>query len=296
MHTIQNDLLKITINKTGAELTKITSIKHKTEFMWNGNPDVWAGVAPNLFPVIGSLKNNSYIYDGKTYTLPKHGFVRNNDDLEIIEHHENSLTFKLSSNPKLLKTYPFKFEFFITYTLTNHTLSIKHTVKNLDNKALYFSLGGHPAFKCPVFDNEVYNDYFLEFDQVENSNTYCVNMENGLIASKTEPLFSNTNLLPLKHDLFNKDALVFKDLKSRTVSLKSKLKGEILTVNYPEFSYLGIWAKPNGDYVCIEPWMGIADNEDTNQDLTTKEGIIKLNAKKDFTATYSIDIAKTHLI
>lgn len=295
MYTLQNNLLKINVRKTGAELCKITSTKHKTEFMWDGNPDVWSGIAPNLFPIIGALKDNTYTFEGKTYNLPKHGFIRHNNDLEVVEQTEQSLTFKLTYNDELLKIYPFKFEFYITYTLTGNTIDIEHTVKNLDTKPLYFSLGGHPAFKCPVFENEAYNDYFLEFNETENSDTYCINMENGLITSKTKPVFEDTNMLTLEHHLFNEDALVFKDLKSRTAILKSKLNGEVLKVSYPDFSFLGIWAKPNGDYVCIEPWMGIADNENTNQDLTSKEGILKLDAQKGFVATYSINVAEAHL-
>ncbi len=295
MYTLQNKLLKIAINKTGAELSKITSVKNNTDFMWDGNPDIWSGIAPNLFPIIGALKNNIYTFDNNEYSLPKHGFIRHSNDLEVTEQTENSITFKLTYNDELLKIYPFKFEFFISYILTENTLEIKHTVNNIDDKSLYFSLGGHPAFKCPVFENETYDDYFLEFEHAENSKTHCINMESGLISSKTEPVFNNTNLLPLKHDLFNDDALVFKDLKSRRVSLKSKLNGEILNVSYPNFPYLGIWAKPSGDYVCIEPWLGIADNENTNQDFMTKEGVLKLDSKQSFTASYHIAIAKAHL-
>ncbi|APY12646.1 aldose epimerase [Seonamhaeicola sp. S2-3] len=296
MYSIENNKLKVAIKKTGAELCKITSVKNNTEFMWDGNPDIWNGTAPNLFPIIGALKENSYTYENKIYTLPKHGFVRHSEDIELFEETKNSLTFKLSYNDDLLKIYPFKFEFYITFKLTNNTLEVLHTVKNIDNKALYFSIGGHPAFKCPVFENEIYEDYTLEFEHIENSNTHLINMQNGLISCKTKPVFNNTSSLPLKHSLFNEDALVFKDLKSRKVTLKSDLNGDILTVSYPNFNYLGIWAKPNGDYVCIEPWLGIADYENTNQNIKTKDGIIKLEANKTFHASYFIEINNTHLL
>ena len=296
MYTLQNELLKIAVKKTGAELCKITGIKHNTNFMWDGNPDVWSGIAPNLFPIIGALKNDTYLFEGKTYTLPKHGFIRHNTNLEVVEQTNKTLTFKLTYSEELLKIYPFKFEFYISYILTENTLEIKHTIKNIDTTPLYFSLGGHPAFKCPVFENETYEDYFLEFEHSENSKTHCINMADGLISSKTKPVFDNTNILPLKHNLFNEDALVFKDLKSRSVCLKSKLQGDILTVSYPDFPYLGIWAKPTGDYVCIEPWLGIADHENTNQNFITKEGVLKLEAGKTFVASYSVSIGKAHLI
>lgn len=296
MHTLQNDKLKITVKKTGAELCKITSVKNKTEFMWHADPDVWGSFAPNLFPIIGALKDDAYTFEGKTYTLPKHGFVRHNKAITLHQQTQNSLTFKLTSNPESLKNYPFEFEFLITYTLTNNTLEVKHTVINTDSKTMYFSVGGHPAFKCPVFDNENYEDYVLEFEHSENSKTHLINMENGLISSETETVFNNSNKIQLTHNLFNRDALVFKDLKSRKVTLKSNKNGDILSVSYPGFPYLGIWAKPNGDYVCIEPWLGVADSETTNQNFKEKEGILNLAPNKTFQASYIIEIHNSHLV
>ena len=295
MYTLQNSKLKITVKKTGAELCEISSVKNNTQFMWDADSSVWGSYAPNLFPIIGALKDDSYVYEGKKYTLPKHGFVRHNNDLILYKQTKNSLTFKLLYNDALLKIYPFKFVFHITYTLKNNTLEVLHTIKNSHNKTMYFSVGGHPAFKCPVFKNENYEDYFLEFEHTENSKRHLINMENGLISDKTKPVFNNSKKIDLNHNLFNEDALVFKDLKSKKVHLKSTKNGKILSVRYPDFTYLGIWAKPTGDYVCIEPWLGIADNENTNKKLEEKDGILTLEAGKTFNAAYTIEIDNSHL-
>ncbi len=296
MFTLENDLLKISVKNTGAELCEISSVKHQTQFMWDANPDVWAGFAPNLFPVIGALKNDTYILDNKAYTLPKHGFIRGNENIELVEQSKDSLTFKLSYDDETLKVYPFKFEFLITYKLTENTLDVIHTINNLDDNTMYFSIGGHPAFKCPVYNNETYEDYSLVFEHSEHSETYMVSLSDGLILNETAPLFNNTDTIKLKHNLFDKDALIFKDLKSKTVTLNSAHSGDILTVSYHDFPYLGIWAKPTGDYVCIEPWLGIADSVNHNQDFKTKEGILTLQPKNNFTASYSIEIHNTHLV
>lgn len=296
MYTLKNDKLEISVKKTGAELCKITSIKNKTDFMWDADPNVWGSYAPNLFPVIGALKEDTYVFENKKYELPKHGFVRHNEAITLYEQTENSLTFKLVSNDVLFKNYPFNFEFYMTYTLTDNSLKVNHTIKNTDTKTMYFSVGGHPAFKCPVFKNENYEDYFLEFESAENSKRHMINMENGLISSETKPVFNNSTNIQLSHDLFHEDALVFKDLKSRTVTLRSNKNGAILSVDYNDFPYLGIWAKPNGNYVCIEPWLGIADNETTNQKLKDKEGILSLDSNKTFEAAYNIEIHNSHLV
>ena len=290
MYSITNDLLKVQVKAKGAELCRITSVKNNTEFMWNADPDIWGNHAPNLFPVIGELKNNALLYDKEYYKMTKHGFIRNNDDIVLINNTANSLSFELVYNEKTLSIYPFKFKFAITFTLVDNNIEVKHTVENIDNKALYFSLGGHPAFNCPVFDNENYHDYYLEFEQIENSSRHLINLSNGLISSKTRQVFNNSNILPLSHDMFNEDALIFKNLKSRKVSLKNINIGEVLSVSFNDFNYLGIWAKPNANFVCIEPWLGLADHEDTNQKLEEKEGIIKLDVGNTFSASYKIAI------
>ncbi|WP_142785734.1 aldose 1-epimerase family protein [Changchengzhania lutea] len=295
MFSLENDQLKINVLQTGAELCGITAVKTGTEFMWHADPDIWGSFAPNLFPIIGALKNNTYFYDNQSYQLPKHGFVRNNAHVKLYQQTKNSLIFTLSSDADLLKSYPFHFEFYITYTLKNNIIEVLHTVKNIDTKTMYFSVGGHPAFKCPVFDNERYDDYVLEFEHLESVKRHHINMENGLISSNTETVLKHSNQIPLTHDLFDKDALVFKDLKSKQVTLKSKTHGAILSVHYEPFPYLGIWAKPTGNYVCIEPWLGVADHEDSNQQLKEKEGIIALDAGKTFEANYRIEIHPKHL-
>ncbi len=288
MPFLENDLLKIEIKSKGAELCSIRSIKNNTEFVWEANPNVWGSHAPNLFPIIGAMKDDSYFYNGKKYNMPKHGFARHNKDFEVISNSNSEVTFQLKSNDELRAIYPFEFEFLITYELKDNELLIHHTVKNTDSKTMYFSVGGHPAFVCPLFKDESYTDYFLEFEKQETSKSYLLNMATGLVSDKTKPVFDSPNTINLHGDLFNEDALIFKDLTSRQVALKHKQKGEILNVKFEGFPFLGIWAKPNAPYVCIEPWIGIADSESTNQQIKDKEGIVTLEPKKSFKATYSI--------
>ncbi|MFV0565113.1 MAG: aldose 1-epimerase family protein [Flavobacteriaceae bacterium] len=296
MFTLENDVIKIAVLKTGAELCQITSKKYDTPFMWHASPEIWGSYAPNLFPIIGALKNNSYNFNGATYNMPKHGIVRNNPNIELHTQEAHSITLKLVYNQSSLEVYPFKFEFYITFVIKDNRIRVEHTVLNKGETPMYFSLGGHPAFKCPVFEGEEYNDYYLGFEYDETSKTHLIDMESGLISNQTKPILNQQNTLPLTHDLFNSDALIFKDLKSKKVSLNSKTHGKILTVNYADFNYLGIWAKPNGNFLCIEPWLGIADSVDTNQDFKTKEGIMQLMPKTSFKATYSIEIDQRHLI
>jgi galactose mutarotase-like enzyme len=265
------------------------SKKSGKEYMWDANPAVWGSHAPVLFPIIGCLKDNHYFYKGKQFSVPKHGMIRNNRTLQVSEQTKNNVSFTLKYNDETLKAYPFQFEFTINYILHGNILLVEHVIVNGGNDSMLFSLGGHPAFKCPVNAGEVYEDYYLEFEKNEIASTWELD-QNGLVTNRTTPVLENTNLLALHGNLFNKDALIFKNLKSSSVSLKSKKSKQVLTVNYKDFPYLGIWAKPKSNFVCIEPWLGITDNFISDGNFETKEGILKLEAGKEFNAAYLIEI------
>ncbi|MEI6276504.1 MAG: aldose 1-epimerase family protein [Prolixibacteraceae bacterium] len=288
-HYARNSNLEIAVRQQGAELISIKSLKSGIEYMWGQDPEVWNSTAPNLFPIVGGLRDNTFLWKGEKYTLQKHGFIRENPDIHLTGITADSLSFGLTSSKETLKIYPFEFEFSIRYVLEDARIRVIHQVTNAGSSPLYFSVGGHPGFKCPIHPDEKYEDYFLEFDQNENSSTWLLH-ENGTVLNQTAPVFSNSKIIPLTHGLFSKDALIFKDLKSKKVTLRSKKSAQSLSVSFEDFPYLGIWAKTNGDYVCIEPWCGIADKFDTDQRLETKEGIMRLDAGELFEAEYIIEI------
>ena len=290
-YTIENEKLLISVNQTGAELCQIQSVQTGKEFMWNANPDVWASYSPVLFPVIGAIKNGFVKYNENEYAVPRHGIVRNNPNVTFIGKTNDSLTFGLKYDDETLKIYPFKFEFQITYTLYENRIIVSHEVTNHGDEPMLFSLGGHPAFKCPLSDDEVYEDYYLEFEHVESESTWLLEKD-GLVGNITKPILHNTNVLHLNGHLFDHDALIFKTLKSTQVSLRSTKSGQVVTLHYADFPYLGIWAKPNADFVCLEPWLGIADSADSDQNFENKEGILTLEAKSVFKALYSIEISE----
>ena len=290
IHRLENELLSVGIKSIGAELCSIANKLTGIEHIWQGDPAFWASHAPILFPIIGALKDDTYFFEGKEYHLPKHGFFRNNEAVTLKKQEKDLLTFSLKYSENTLKVYPFKFEIEITFSLKEKSLEIKHQVFNLDTKEIYFSIGGHPAFNAPLFPGETYEDYYLEFDQNMELNT-AVLSKDGLISGTSEAVLKNENKINLRKDLFDNDALIFQDIASKKISLKSKHTGNILSVEYQDFENLGLWAKPNAPYVCIEPWLGIADLQDTDQDLKNKKGINKLMPTQSFSATYTIEIA-----
>jgi galactose mutarotase-like enzyme len=265
-----NDL-KIDIAAKGAELQSVYNLKQQLEYLWGGDPAFWTKHSPVLFPFVGQLKNDTYFYMGKTYHSGRHGFARDKDF--VTEHAEQTrATFLLVSNEETKKIYPFDFEFRIHYSIEAAVLTVIYDVLNTGGETMYFSVGGHPAFRVPLAANTVYSDYYLAFEHLETISRMA--LQNGLIGEPV-PFLHYEKHLPLSYELFNNDAIVLKGLKSGKVLLKSDKTDHGLCFDFEGFPYLGIWAAKGADFVCIEPWHGIADSIHHNCELEEKEGIIK---------------------
>jgi galactose mutarotase-like enzyme len=288
MMTIENELLKIAVRQKGAELAGIYHKKNQLEYLWSGDPAFWGKQSPVLFPIVGTLKNDTYFFNGNAYRLGRHGFARDSE-FELCSRHETSANFTLTSNENTLKLYPFPFRFTIGYSLSENQLTVSYTVINSGKSDLYFSVGGHPAFRVPQDGGAGYEDYYLEFGNIENTGRWPISKE-GLIETAPAPLLKESKRLPLSKSLFDKDALVFKDLRSRRVALLSDKSPHGLSVDFSGFPYLGIWAAKNADFVCIEPWCGIADSVNSSQQLTAKEGIERLAAGGIFERSWKVEL------
>lgn len=289
-YKISSKSLSAGINKTGIELCSIKSKATGKEYMWQGNPEIWGSHAPVLFPIVGELKNGEYYFEGKKYSLPRHGLVRYSNKPRLIEQTDTRLKFSIKWDQETLQIYPFKFELEVTFSIVGNTIQITHFITNHDDKVMFYSIGAHPGFNCPFYEDESYEDYFLEFEKPETDSTWMLD-SNGLVTGVTKPMLLDTRTLPLHKNLFDKDALIFKNLKSNSVRLVSKKSGPVLSVSFEDFNYLGIWAKPHASFVCIEPWNGVADPSDFDQQLINKEGIQPLEPKQTEQKTYSITIA-----
>ena len=288
--SIENELLKVSIQKKGAEICSLYSKKTGKEYMWDANPSLWGSYAPVLFPIIGCLKDNEFFFKEKKGTVPKHGFIRNNDDLLIEKIDATSILFSYKYSESTFVNYPFKFEFSILFQLVGSVLEVHHRVFNhSSSEPMYYSLGGHPAFNCPFYENETYEDYYLEFEQEETVDTWEVTKD-GLIDTTTKSLLDQQRKLSLYPTIFQNDALILKTLKSRSVRLRSKNHSTYLQVDFDDFNYLGLWAKPNAPFICIEPWLGISDSVNTTKELTEKEGILSLEPLKEKLSMFSINV------
>jgi galactose mutarotase-like enzyme len=277
--TISNSILKASIKHAGAELFSLKD-NQENEYIWEGNPDFWGKHSPVLFPIVGTLKNNTYTINEKEYQLPRHGFARDMD-FELIEKTQNKAVFSLQSSEETLQKYPFEFELQLIYTLNENELELEYKVINKGKEKMPFSIGAHPAIALP----DHFENYAFKFEKEENLKYYL--LENDLISSKTKILETKNNVVPLNYELFKNDALIFKTLESKSLTILNNSKPYV-KVDYYDFPSLGIWTKENAPFICIEPWLGYSDTNENTGDLYQKEGILTLEANKDFSAKFSI--------
>lgn len=287
--TIESESLTVQINSTGMELHSIRSKYSDQEYLWQGDPNYWTGQAPILFPIIGALKDGQTQFQGTAYSLPKHGFIRNSDLGKLVQQEKDKLVFQVTSSPETRSVYPFDFVLEITFQLNGNCLEVMHRIQNTGSQDMYYSLGGHPAFACPIHEGENYHEYAIEFPEVENDHTWLI-LPNGLIGGEGELILDQTDSIPLHEHIFDGDALIFKHLKSRKASLSHQERGPIVEVEFTDFDYLGIWAKPGAPFVCIEPWLGIADSANATGKLEDKEGIRRLSSGNSEVKSYQIRI------
>ena len=289
LHTLQNDVLKITVADRGAELKSITEIADGAEYLFDSNPTWWKFSSPVLFPIVGKLVGDKYRVDGKEYTLPGHGFARTTD-FWLVDTTDNALTFALESNAATLKVYPYKFRLEISFELIGNEVKVLWKVANLDDKEIYFSIGAHPAICCPLAYRENFDDCYLKFNRAEKSSRVPLTA-NGTLSHERIPTLDGDEL-NLSYELFKGDAFVFDDLKSDEVSVCSRKSSKKITVRAKNFPYWGFWTPAQGGapFICIEPWHGHADYEDFTGELKDKEGIIKLAVGATFETEMSFII------
>lgn len=280
--SISNSNLSATINHYGAELISLIYKETNKEYLWEGNAQFWGKHSPILFPIVGTLKNNSYTHNERKYSLLRHGFARDMV-FDLIQKKENEAIFSLKSNKQTHELYPFDFELQLIYTINGSELTITYVVLNKGISTMYYSIGGHPAFALP----NPFEDYSLQFEPNETLISY--QLVNDLLSDNAFKIPLDKNKLPLTYSLFEKDALIFKELKSKQIKLVENSK-EILNFRFDDFPNFGIWTKNNAPFICLEPWLGYSDKWNASGKLSEKEGILSLVSNTAKRHSFSVEI------
>lgn len=289
IYSIKSKELNVDIKSLGAELSSIKDSKG-IEYLWQADPAYWASQAPALFPMVGSLHNKTgKLLNGKTTTMERHGVVRK-FEFNMIDQKEDAITFALSANDETKAQFPFNFEFQIEYKVEGRKLTNKYTVINHDRETMPYTVGGHPAFHCPIHEGEVFEDYQIQFEYPETANCPMIKREDGtLLVDERMNVLDNDTTIDVSHSLFNNDALVFDDLKSRSVKLIHKTTGKGIQVDFPDMNYLGVWsAANNAPFIALEPWLGMSSCSDETDVFEEKRGTVLLEPAQK--KSHSFDI------
>ncbi len=274
-------MLTIKSKKQGAELTSVQY--NGKEMLFQGDEKFWNRQAPILFPIVGKLKDNKTKIEEEWYEMSQHGFARDMKFEEFLKT-ETKHEYILKYNEETLKKFPYKFELNVKYEIIDNKLYVSYEVKNVDNKDIYFGLGGHPAFICEYSNGE----YEIEFEENEDKIEF-LKLKDGLIDTEKAENILNNNKIYLKEDTFEKDAIIMKNIKSSKVIFQNnKTNKKILEFDFTGFPYLAIWSKKGAPFVCIEPWQNTADKIDSNNSFKDKENIIKLKVNDIFSCKFSI--------
>ena len=269
-------MLKIKTKKQGAELT---SIQHNGKEMLFDGKTFWNRQSPILFPIVGRIKDSKTEIEGQIYEMSQHGFARDMEFNQIEENH-----YVLTYNEETLKKYPYKFELHVIYQIIEDTLQVEYQVKNIDNKKIYFGLGGHPEFSCDYSTGQ----YEIVFDEKEDKIKF-LKLKNGLIDTEKANNILENNKMHLTANIFDNDAIIMKNIKSNKVILQSKeTNKKILEFDFTDFPYLALWSKKGAPFVCIEPWQNTADKIDSNQIFKDKENINQLEPDQVFSCKYNV--------
>ncbi len=288
IYELKNDKVSMSFSDFGGEITEMKV--DGVSYIWNGDEKFWKFHAPILFPIVGRTYGGVIRVEGETYHLNSpHGFGRTST-FDMIEKTDSTITFNLKYSEETLKDYPFKFDLKVKYELVDTQVKIYYIVENVDDKKIYFSVGAHTALNCPFAPNDTFEDYYFEFAQKENASLIVCD-ESVLVTDEHQAYFDNENILNVNKKLFDNDALMFDDIASDVICLKSKNSAHYVEFDFTGFPYVALWSpKTEAPFVCIEPWYGLPDESGFEGDISTKKGIIPLEVGKIFECCHMITI------
>ena len=279
MIVLKSDQLCVEFQTLGGALSSIKD-KEGVEYLWQGDPTYWSGQAPVLFPICGSVRNDTVVYENKDGSheigkIPRHGLVRKKE-FNLVDQTDNSVTFAIEDDEEMYANYPYHFRLEITYTVTGKTIRTQYKIYNKESeKSMPYFIGGHPGFNCPLLDDEIYEDYYLEFEKPETCTVPKPFPETGMLDLKDRNSWlNNQKEIDLNYEFFSYDAVTLDELKSRTVALRSRKHDKGLKLDFKELPNLIVWSTLNkGPFIALEPWSGLSTSIEEGDRLEDKKDV-----------------------
>ena len=288
IYTIGNEFLTVKMEDSGTQLASVVD-RNGTEYLWQGDPAIWPRRAPLLFPIIARLKDSQYIHNGKTWTIPTHGFCRD-APFTVTEQAKDRICFRYQDTEETRKVYPFSFSLTVAYQLQESALIKEHRVENLGDSPMLYELGGHDGWRAPLEQGERMDDYAVCFPDVAEIRPYGMDADN-MITPKTEVFPLKNEKMPLKPSVYGLDTIILDDLPQRKAILRDGRGKMRLAVDFEDFPYFGVWTAAKDfdtGYVCLEPWTTLPDAVFVGRELKEKAGIRVLQPGQSETLSYTV--------
>lgn len=295
---LENSKLVLVLDTKGAELHSVVGVREsrdqleRREYLWGGDPKFWGRHAPVLFPFVGTQKDKEIKHEGKRYPMTQHGFARDKEFI-IVSQEEHKVWFQLNSDDDTKKCYPFDFVLFIGYELLENTIKVSYRVENPSDETIYFAIGAHPAFYCPIKEGTGQEEYSFRFPKLSTLTYYGIQLESGLKEDrkyqKSLITEGDYGYLPIEPGLFDGDALIMEQSGVQEIALCSPEKTPYVIVRF-DAPLFGLWS-PAGKcapFVCIEPWYGRCDGVGFDGEIKDKEYINTLEKGKRFEKSYTM--------
>lgn len=286
VHRIASDRLTVEVSETGAELQRLTDAAGR-DWLWDGDPAVWNGRAPILFPIVGTLHHDRFRWRGQGYALPRHGFARRRD-FRVIEQDDDGLILRLESDAETRAIWPFDFTLDMIFAVRGATLTMTARVANHGSDPMPASFGFHPALRWPLPGAGDKADHVIRFDRPESAPVRRLDGD-GLLDPAPRPSPIEVDMLHLDDALFADDALILDQLESQRLTYESSA-GSRATIDFQGMPYLGLWTKPGAHYLCIEPWQGYSDPAGFDGEIDDKPGMVTIKPGQSRSFTMAITI------
>lgn len=271
-HIIENESLRVVVSDAGAELCNVWDKRTGQERIWNADPSIWNRHAPILFPFVGKVYRGEYRLDGRVYDMKtQHGFARDME-FECVACTDDAVTHRLRATEQTLAIYPFHFELTVTHRLVNgNQLSVEWEIANCGAGEMLYSIGGHPGFMPPKGVKK--EDCLFAFPGC-GTLRYLYANDAGYILPDVKTLPLSDGLAAWRDDI--PATWIFEDHQVRTVGIAYPDGTPYVTMHCEDFPMLAIWANPDGPFICLEPWVGRADDEGFTGEAAQKKDMQRL--------------------
>lgn len=218
------------------------------------------GGNPILFPFNGRSFDQGEIFfwraaDGVRRPIPIHGIARQGE-FKVTRLDARGFVAQFVPGDEARASYPFEYEFTVTYRFEPFGLSCEYSLANLGGTPIPWSAGHHFYFTLPWNEGTKRSDYAIRIPARKQLRQDAAgNLVPGPKLQAEENL-SNAALIDTFHTNLRSNEVVFGE-KGRGGDVHVRLGTE--PVPPPDATFVTWTLADDSPFYCVEPWMGPAN-------------------------------------